>query len=76
MNAPTPPATTLARPDGLDHLECCANHDVALCGTDLTGASYYPADAGPGCVVCKDLDAGDPYLCPRTGLPCPGVGWC
>ena len=56
--------------DGLDHVGCCADPCVALCGA-LRAAHARARGHAANCVVCIDLDAGDATLCPRSGRPCP-----
>lgn len=53
------PGRTL--PHDLVHATCCRDDnpgDVALCGTELTGA-WMSRDASPTCIVCADLDGAD-----------------
>ncbi|WUH94609.1 hypothetical protein OG900_33640 [Streptomyces sp. NBC_00433] len=50
--------------DGLDHVYCC-DPDIALCGTDISGADFAAFDAA-SCVVCADLDDTD-APCARCG---------
>jgi hypothetical protein len=44
-----------AREDGLNHVFCCRDENLGLCGKDLTG---WPIDdtVPTTCVVCVDLD--------------------
>lgn len=41
--------------DGLNHVVCCENQDLALCGKDCTGAPF-DNDAEIDCSVCAELD--------------------
>jgi hypothetical protein len=50
----------------LQHVACCRNDDMALCGTDVTDAPWL--DDETSCVVCVDLDEFD--ACPFGGS-CP-----
>ncbi|MFI0897731.1 hypothetical protein [Streptomyces sp. NPDC020983] len=54
--APTP-ATTSTGCD-LDHIYCPCDPDTALCGTDITGATFVD-DVDTACVVCLDLEETD-----------------
>lgn len=50
--------------DSLDHVHCCQDTDVMLCGARFAG----PADAEDvNCVVCLDLEANADDYCPLGG---------
>lgn len=53
--------------DGLVHVACCRDGDVALCGEDVTGLEVVDdIDTPDDCVVCDDLNRVDCCsVCPR-----------
>ena len=54
--------------DDLDHLHCCFDADVALCGADVSGAQFAEVESMDElCVVCEDL---------LPGSHCPAFGRC
>lgn len=57
--------STAGDDDDLDHLWCC-DHDLALCGADISDAEDWTSlDEMPNvCVVCLDLAD---TICPRCG---------
>lgn len=56
-----------------DHLACCDNTALALCGTDLTG--YYEPPPGQESHLCQRcaemLRTYGEEVCPFTGKTCP-----
>lgn len=50
------PSTTGGDNDTLDHLYCETNHDLSLCGTDISDAEEMTEFVEENiCVVCDDL---------------------
>lgn len=65
INQQTPPKLD----ETLDHIYCCVNPDIGLCGSDLTDmliADLYDVN----CVVCSELN-GATTTCPVYGRLCP-----
>lgn len=63
-------STTLpASLDDLDHVCCCLNDNLSLCGFDVTGAVLDDDLGDIDCVVCADL--AHSHICPFTNKPCP-----
>jgi len=42
--------------DCLDHVTCCGDDNLALCGTDVTADEWIPEDSPTTCVVCASLE--------------------
>lgn len=52
------PSSTGGDDDTLDHLYCETNHDLSLCGTDISDIpEVAEIDQNNSCVVCIDLAA-------------------
>lgn len=52
------------------HVICCVDDNTALCGTDVSKATWSMRDTT--CVVCADLDHEDAIFCPiKRRLLCP-----
>lgn len=66
--APAPEAVEHADPGDIVHIACCVDSSIALCGHDVTHASWVFDGSGTECIVCGDLD--DDQHCPLGG-PCP-----
>lgn len=70
MTAPTiapaaEPAPATDADDGLQHVYCCEDENLGLCGTDLTTVPFQEFDEA-SCVVCAHLDGGDcAAVCPK-----------
>jgi len=62
---PTPSTAPPAVDEGLSHIVCCKNENLALCGIDATGAEL-DEDADTSCIVCQDLHRSY-WFCPRGG---------
>ncbi len=48
----------------LDHLTCCVDEDISLCGLDVSGMAIDESIDVPNCIVCSDL-AANPTFCPK-----------
>lgn len=53
---PLPAPTASDIRDDLDHVTCCEDDNLALCGTDVTDDEWIPAEALTTCVVCAHLE--------------------
>jgi hypothetical protein len=40
----------------LDHVYCATDHNISLCGLDISDLSYADGDPDNFCVVCDDLE--------------------
>lgn len=59
-----------AQLDDLDHVTCCRNDDLTLCGMDASLMPFTEFEV-PSCIVCDDLEIHDDgYFCPYFGR-CP-----
>ncbi len=63
----TLPTPTVSETLWLDHIACCRDDTLTLCGQDLSDTTWAP---GPGvdCVPC--------HVAAERGEPCPRVGRC
>ena len=69
------PAATTTEADDLNHIVCCDDDNLAMCGLDLTEVEWMARGALPDCPTCerlweKDEDcyAGECPHCPRNVL--------
>ena len=53
--APETQASDGGLDDGVTHVYCCDDIDLALCGTDITD-DVLDEESPTSCVVCADLD--------------------
>lgn len=55
--------------DSLDHYIHDCDVDLAMCGTDVSEATFavFPRDSATACVVCLDVVDSNPHCCPRCG---------
>lgn len=49
--------------DGLLHIMCCDDHDLALCGKDISNHPYMARGELPDCETCARLEEKDPGTC-------------
>lgn len=58
------------RPE-LFHVVCCRDENAALCGIDASALEFSDGAGEQFCVVCDDLEADGPEVCPISGRSCP-----
>lgn len=49
-------AETTAGDDGIDHVVCCEDENLAMCGKDVTGLEWGSDGTNQSCVVCALMD--------------------
>lgn len=50
-------ADTSGNEDGVDHVVCCEDENLAMCGKDVTGIEWATRDNGnQACVICAIMD--------------------